>query len=274
MAAGSMSDQYAVLGNPIKHSLSPKIHASFAVQTGQGISYEALEAPLDDFTAFVGDLHQQGFGGMNVTLPFKEEAAQLAESLSERAQLAAAVNTLIRTAQGWQGDNTDGAGLLRDLTHNLALDLADKRILLVGAGGASRGVIAPLLSANPASLHIVNRTAEKATTLATHFQHLGAVTGGGLDSTDNQPYDLIINATSASLSGKLPELDPNVIAAKTSCYDMMYSKTGTTFMQWAEQQGANLSVDGLGMLVEQAAESFFLWRGVRPDTTEAMEMLR
>lgn len=274
MVTRSMSDQYAVLGNPIKHSLSPKIHASFAAQTGQDISYEALEAPVDGFTAFVGELHKQGFGGLNVTLPFKEEAAQLAESLSERAQLAAAVNTLIRTENGWQGDNTDGAGILRDLTHNLALDLTDKRILLVGAGGASRGVVAPLLSANPALLHIVNRTAEKATALATHFQHLGVVSGGGLDSTDNLPYDLVINATSASLSGKLPELNTNVIAAETSCYDMMYSKTGTAFMQWAEQQGAQLSVDGLGMLVEQAAESFSIWRGIRPDTTEAMEMLR
>ncbi|MGF1642677.1 MAG: shikimate dehydrogenase [Thiotrichales bacterium] len=267
-------DRYAVLGNPIKHSLSPRIHTLFAAQTGQMLSYVALEAPLDGFTAFVARLHQEGYRGLNVTVPFKTEAFALSEHRSERAARAQAVNTLIRTETGFRGDNTDGIGLLRDLTQNLGLDISAQRVLLLGAGGAARGAIAPLLAARPARIHIANRTASTAKRLAADFANLGPIDGSGFDGPFKGPFDLIVNATAASLQGELPPLPAGLIGANTICYDMMYANEPTAFMRWGQAQGAARCVDGLGMLVEQAAEAFFLWREVLPDTASVLAQLR
>ncbi len=270
-----MADRYAVLGNPIKHSQSPRIHQQFAAQTEQSISYEALEAPLDDFEGFVGQLGEQGYRGMNVTVPFKEQAWRLCTHRSERAEHAGAVNTLIREGDGsgWRGDNTDGIGLLNDLQENAGVDLGGKRILLLGAGGAVRGVLLPLLDANPASLHIANRTASKAEALAKDFANRGQLSGSGYDFAVDAPFDVIINGTAASLSGDVPPVPDGAVSPDTLCYDMMYSATPTAFMRWAERHGA-ASRDGLGMLVEQAAESFYLWRGVRPETGSVLKNMR
>ena len=261
----SQPDRYAVLGNPIAHSKSPLIHRLFAEQTQQVMSYEALCLPLDGFVSGIQALHQQGYRGMNVTVPFKFEAFAACESVSERAQLAGAVNTLIRTDSGWQGDNTDGAGLVADLTR-LVGSLAGKRLLMLGAGGAASGVVKPLLDAKVDQLTIANRTAQKAIDLAQRAAH-GRVNGCGFDVVPNQPYDIIINATAASLAGDLPPLKAGWFAdAGCLAYDMMYGKEPTVFMQATQQLGAEQQADGLGMLVEQAAEAFYLWRGVRPQT--------
>ncbi|MFD2645976.1 shikimate dehydrogenase [Pseudomonas japonica] len=267
-------DQYVVFGNPIGHSKSPLIHRLFAAQTGEELEYDTLLAPLDDFTACAQGFFKQGLGA-NVTVPFKEEAFRLVDSLTPRAQRAGAVNTLSRLADGrLQGDNTDGAGLVRDLTVNAGVELAGKRILLLGAGGAVRGVLEPLLAHNPASLVIANRTVEKAEQLAREFADLGPVAASGF-SWLKEPVDLIINATSASLAGELPPIDPSlIIPGQTVCYDMMYGKEPTPFCVWAKAHGAGQVLDGLGMLAEQAAEAFFIWRGVRPDTSSVLAELR
>ncbi|MGY4532247.1 shikimate dehydrogenase [Pseudomonas sp. TE3786] len=267
-------DRYGVFGNPIGHSKSPLIHRLFAEQTGQQLSYEALLAPLDGFTAFARDFFANGCGG-NVTVPFKEQAYQLADSLTPRAQRAGAVNTLSKQNDGGLlGDNTDGAGLVRDLTVNAGVDLKGQRILVLGAGGAVRGVLAPLLAEQPHSVVIANRTVEKAEALARLFADLGPVAACGFDWLE-APVDLIINGTSASLAGELPPISPSLIkAGHTLCYDMMYGKGLTAFNQWASDQGAARTVDGLGMLVEQAAEAFFLWRGVRPGSASVLAELR
>ncbi|MBD9413571.1 shikimate dehydrogenase [Pseudomonas sp. PDM16] len=269
-----MTDRYGVFGNPIGHSKSPLIHGMFAAQTGQDLSYEALLAPLDDFNGYARAFFEIGKGG-NVTVPFKEEAYRLAEELSERARRAGAVNTLKRLDDGrLLGDNTDGAGLVRDLTVNARLDLAGKDILLLGAGGAVRGVLAPLLAQAPQTLVIANRTVERAEQLAHEFAELGPVAASGFDWL-SAPVDLIINGTSASLAGELPPLEPGLIKpGHTVCYDMMYGKEPTAFNRWAAEHGAARCIDGLGMLVEQAAEAFFLWRGVRPDTAPVLAELR
>ncbi len=269
-------DRYAVLGNPVSHSLSPRIHRMFAEQTGEPISYVALEPPRDEFRPFVEALHEQGYAGMNVTLPFKQDAWALAEKRSKRAERAGAVNTLIRTKTGYRGDNTDGAGLLADLTRNLGVELAGSHILLLGAGGAVRGVLQPLLAADPASLHIANRTASKAEALAGDFSDLGAITGSGLDGPFPQPrYDLIINGTAASIQGEVPPLPEDILGDDGICYDLMYASDGeTAFVRWGREQGARISSDGLGMLVEQAAESFYLWRDIRPGTRSVLKALR
>ncbi|MDH1264863.1 shikimate dehydrogenase [Pseudomonas sp. GD03944] len=267
-------DRYGVFGNPIGHSKSPLIHRMFAEQTGEPLSYEALLAPLDDFRGFAQAFFRDGKGG-NVTVPFKEQAFELADELTARARLAGAVNTLKKGDDGrLLGDNTDGAGLVRDLTVNAGIDLRGKRILLVGAGGAVRGVIEPLLAQQPASLVIANRTVEKAEHLAQVFDSLGPVVASGFDWID-APVDLIINGTSASLAGELPAIAPSLIEpGHTVCYDMMYGKGLTAFNRWAEEHGAARTLDGLGMLVEQAAEAFFLWRGVRPDSVPVLAELR
>ena len=267
-----MSDQYAVLGNPISHSKSPLIHRLFAEQTGQDMNYSAICLAVDGFVQGIADLHQQGFKGMNVTVPFKFEAFAACESVSERAQLAGAVNTLIRTNTGWTGDNTDGAGLVADLTR-LVGDLAGKRVLMLGAGGAASGVVKPLLDAKVDQLTIANRTPAKAVDLAARAQHL-RVNGCGYDVVPNQPYDMVINATAASLAGDLPPLKAGWFNdAHCLAYDMMYSKEATVFMRAATDFGCTQVADGLGMLVEQAAEAFYLWRGVRPDTQAARTSL-
>lgn len=266
-------DQYAVLGNPISHSKSPDIHSQFATLTEQTLQYSAIEAPLDDFAGFTTELHSKGFLGLNVTVPFKLDAWELAESLSQRAKMAKAVNTLIRTETGWNGDNTDGVGLLRDLQNNARVELEGKRILVMGAGGAVRGVLLPLLDAKPSHLHICNRTEEKAEALAKDFTDFGSIVGSGLSFDPEDGFDVIINGTAASLGGEIPSLPEGTLKEGCFCYDMMYGAEPTVFMSWAQKQGANTR-DGLGMLVEQAAESFAQWRGIMPDTTPVLSSLR
>ncbi len=267
-------DRYVVFGNPIGHSKSPLIHRLFAEQTGEALDYSTLLAPLEDFTGCAREFFLQGRGA-NVTVPFKEEAYRLANALTERAQRAGAVNTLSKLADGsLLGDNTDGAGLVRDLTVNAGLRLEGKRILLLGAGGAVRGALEPLLAQQPASLVIANRTVEKAELLAELFDDLGPVSASGFDWL-SEPVDLIINATSASLSGDVPPIASSLIdPGKTFCYDMMYAKEPTAFCRWATAHGSAVAMDGLGMLVEQAAEAFYLWRGVRPDSAPVLAELR
>jgi shikimate dehydrogenase len=267
-------DQYVVFGNPIGHSKSPLIHRLFAEQTAQQLDYNTRLAPLDDFTGSARAFFAEGRGA-NVTVPFKEEAYRLADSLTERAQRAGAVNTLSKLADGrLLGDNTDGAGLVRDLTVNAGFSLKGKRILLLGAGGAVRGALEPLLAEQPASVIIANRTVEKAELLAELFADLGPVSASGFDWLQ-ESVDLIINATSASLSGDVPPIAGSLIEpGHTLCYDMMYGKEPTPFCRWATEHGATQVMDGLGMLAEQAAEAFYLWRGVRPDSAPVLAELR
>ena len=267
-----MTDRYAVFGNPIGHSKSPRIHAAFAEQTGEAIDYTAIEAPVADFAGAWRAFVEADGRGANVTVPFKQEAFALAEVLSPRARLAGAVNTLMLGRDGkLYGDTTDGVGLVRDLEAHAA-PLAGARVLLLGAGGASRGVIEPLLEAGVASLTVANRTVAKAEALAALFAGKGEVSGCGFDDVAG-PFDLVINATSASLAGDLPPLPAALFTAEGLAYDMMYAAEPTVFLCWAAEQGAR-SVDGLGMLIEQAAESFWLWRQVRPDTVPLRELLR
>lgn len=271
------NDLYAVVGHPISHSKSPRIHSLFAQQTGQAVEYTAIQAPLENFAGTVRDFFQRGGKGLNVTVPFKEQAWQLAEVRTDRAEKAGAVNTLYRDNQGrLTADNTDGCGLVRDLTSNHGIRLNGARVLVLGAGGAVRGVLGPILEQQPASVTIANRTVAKAQALAELFAPAASgvdINAVGFEQPD-QPYDLIINGTSASLQGDLPPLSPTVIGSKTVIYDMMYSLQTTTFNQWALDNGADRVFDGLGMLVEQAAESFRLWRGVRPETAPVTEELR
>jgi shikimate dehydrogenase len=268
-------DRYAVIGNPIEHSKSPQIHTMFARQTGQNIEYTRMLAEPPRFTATVEDFFRDGGCGLNVTVPFKEMAWNLAETRTSRAELAGAVNTLfLAPADRLRGDNTDGIGLVRDLQQNHGLQLGGRRVLLLGAGGAARGVLGPLLEAGPDALRIANRTASKAVELAQKFQHLGLVTGSGLDALSGERFDLVINATSAGLGQAVPEIPDDLLAAGAGCYDMMYADTATAFQTWGYAHGAADSWDGLGMLVEQAAEAFFVWRGVRPDTAPVINSLR
>jgi shikimate dehydrogenase len=268
-----MTDRYAVVGNPIAHSKSPLIHAQFARQTGQDLTYEAILAPLDGFSATVTRFRAEGGKGMNVTVPFKQEAWELATRLTERARLAKAVNTLKFDQEEILGDNTDGAGLVRDLLDNLGFDPKDRRILLMGAGGAARGVLGPLLGQRPALLYIANRTPGRAVALQGEFAAPSPVEAGDYASLAGRQFDLVVNATSAGLSDELPPLPKGIFAPGSLAYDMMYGKP-TPFLKFAREQGAARIADGLGMLVEQAAESFFLWRGVRPETRPVIAMLR
>lgn len=273
-----MTDLYAVFGNPIAHSKSPQIHAEFARQTGQDMKYTARLAPLDDFAGALRNFQAEGGRGANVTVPFKEQAHALAARHSARAEAAGAVNTLIFEQGAWTGDNTDGAGLVGDVTVNLGFALKGRRVLLLGAGGAARGVILPLLGEQPDSLVIANRTADKAVALGDHFRRAPGVDkairvqGGGFDALAGQHFDLVLNATAASLAGDLPPLPDDIFAPGALAYDMMYGRE-TPFMAFARERGARVA-DGLGMLVEQAAEAFQLWRGVRPATAPVIAMLR
>ena len=272
-----MTDRYAVIGNPIAHSKSPQIHAVFARLTLQDMRYEAILAPLDGFERAVRDFAAAGGRGMNVTVPFKLEAYRLAATRSARAEAAKAVNTLIFSAQGIHGDNTDGLGLVADLKRNLGVGLAGRRILLLGAGGAARGVILPVLGEKPATLTIANRTVEKARALRSEFSPLAgacSLDACGFGELAGRRFDLVINATAASLADEAPPLPEGIYAAGSLAYDMMYGKGLTPFLRAAEAQGAARLADGLGMLVEQAAESFFLWRGVRPPTAPVLAQLR
>ena len=270
-------DRYAVIGNPIAHSKSPQIHAAFARQTGQTLVYEALLAPVDGFAQTVADFRAQGGLGLNVTVPFKLEAFALANRHTARAEAAGAVNTLAFGADGILGDNTDGGGLVRDLTANLNFALADRRILLLGAGGATRGALLPLLGSRPARLTIANRTVARAEALAALFAARAgdtALDACGFDALAGRRFDLVINATAASLADELPPLPPGLYAEGALAYDMMYGRAPTRFMRAARADGAARVADGLGMLVEQAAESFALWRGVRPDSGPVLAELR
>jgi len=269
-----MPDQYAVIGNPISHSKSPLIHATFARQTGEAVHYDALLAPIDGFAAAVDALRAAGGCGANVTVPFKQDAYRYATQLTERAQLAQAVNTLRFDGAQVLGDNTDGAGLVRDIAQNLRFEIQGKDVLLMGAGGAARGVLLPLLTCKPNSLTIANRTLAKAEALARQFAACGPVSASDYPSLAGARFDLVINATSSSLNDELPPLPPRIIAPGALAYDMMYGKGLTPFLSFAEANHATHLADGLGMLVEQAAESFYLWRGVRPETQPVITLLR
>jgi len=265
-------DQYRVFGNPIKQSRSPFIHQSFAQTTKQAISYETSLVELGSFSIAVSEFIGQGGKGANVTVPFKEEALELADELSDRARLAGAVNTLSFSNGKIYGDNTDGEGLVQDLLRN-NVQLENSRILLLGAGGAARGVILPLLAKNPNSIVIANRTVSKAENLVVQFNN-SKLSASGFEQASDQVYDIIINATSASLTGTLPAITASTVTKNTVCYDMVYGKDLTPFLVWATEQGATKVIDGLGMLVSQAAESFTIWRGVKPEIEVVIEQLK
>jgi shikimate dehydrogenase len=271
-----MTDLYAVIGNPVEHSRSPLIHAEFARQTRQPVSYGKLYAEIAGFEAVVQRFREEGGRGVNVTVPFKHRAYALASIRSRRAEEAQAVNTLSFEADGIKADNTDGVGLVRDLTRNLGCAIQNRRVLVMGAGGAAYGVCGPLLDAGPATLVVANRTPDKAMDLATRFAGLfpaaPEVTGAGYAELEGREFDLVINATSAGLSGEMPALPAGVFAPGALAYDLVYGKD-TPFLALAARAGAR-AADGLGMLVEQAAESFYLWRGMRPDTAPVIELLR
>ncbi|HMY49271.1 MAG TPA: shikimate dehydrogenase [Rhodocyclaceae bacterium] len=273
-------DRYAVIGNPIAHSKSPRIHALFAAQTAQALSYEALLGPLGAFAATVDAFRAAGGRGLNVTVPFKLDAFAYATRRTPRAEAAGAVNTLAFGPDEVLGDNTDGAGLLRDITVNLGCPLTERRVLLLGAGGAARGSLLPLLLTEPARLVVANRSSAKAVALAAEFARLPScavavkLEGCGFADLAGAQFDVVINATSASLGDAAPDLPAGLYAPGSLAYDMMYGKGDTPFLAAARAQGAGRLADGLGMLVEQAAESFALWRGVRPDTAPVLAALR
>lgn len=267
--------RYGVMGNPISHSRSPQIHRLFAQQTGQRLTYEAMLVDLGGLPQAIGNFHAHGGKGLNITVPFKEDALRAMDRLTARAERAQAVNTIQLSADGQLlGDNTDGVGLVTDLTQNLGLSLAGRRILVLGAGGAVRGVLAPLLEQLPSHLTIANRTSSKAEGLAMAMSGLGPISGCGLDQLAGNEFDLIINGTAASLGGELPTIPDGVLASGGYCYDMMYAANPTPFMLWGKQAGAAATFDGLGMLVEQAAESFLLWRAIKPNTQPVIDAIR
>lgn len=267
-----MPDRYAVIGNPVAHSNSPLIHAAFARQTGQDLVYGRLLAPEGAFVATANAFRANGGRGLNVTLPFKGEAFRFATDLSARARAAQAVNTLKFEGDAIFADNTDGVGLVNDLVGNLGCTIAGRRVLLLGAGGAARGVINPLFQQQPAQLVLANRSLVNARRLAQSVNP--ALEVGTYAALAGRQFDLVINATSASLAGELPPLPPGVFARGALAYDMMYGKSETPFLAFARGEGAALLADGLGMLVEQAAESFYIWRGVRPDSAPVLSLLR
>jgi len=266
---------YAVFGNPIAHSKSPQIHALFARQTSQNMDYIAQQVPLDQFETAVSAFMETGGKGLNITVPFKEKAWAFADTHSERAQRAGAVNTLIKRDNGeLYGDNTDVVGLARDLILNHKIPVEARNILLIGAGGAIRGILEALLEQQPTSLLIANRTKPRAIELMNDFADMGNINGCGLNELGQQTFDIVINGTAASLHGKLPALPDELFNPHACSYDLMYSARPTPFMRWSKQHGAEKIFDGLGMLVEQAAESFFLWRNVKPDTETVINIIR
>jgi shikimate dehydrogenase len=279
-----MTDRYAVIGNPIAHSKSPQIHKMFAEQTGQDISYEAILAPLDGFAAKIDELRKAGYKGCNVTVPFKFEASNLVNEISTDAldaldsgPNADAVNTLIFRKGMIIGHNTDGMGLVRDITHNLHFGITKKRILLMGAGGAAYGVLHPLLNEHPSELVIANRTLDKALQFKKEVESeaqfsMTSISASNYPDLSGKQFDIVINATSAGLTDSEIPLPPTIFAPGALAYDMMYGRE-TPFMKFAKEHGAR-AVDGLGMLVEQAAESFYIWRGVRPETAPVIAALR
>ena len=271
---GKKIEDYAVMGNPISHSKSPSIHTLFAEQTQQSILYTAIHVDLGGFAQAVGNFAAAGGKGLNVTVPFKQEAWELVTKRSERAERAGAVNTIKIEDGQLFGDNTDGVGLVNDLMINNDIELKDKKVLLMGAGGAARGVLVPLLKQNPSYLFIANRTPDRSKDLAASFSDLGSIEGGGYEHIPDEKFDVVINATAASLQGDLPPLPDSLLNDNASCYDMMYGAKPTPFMTWANEHKATKVLDGLGMLVEQAAEAFYIWRNVRPETKIVIEKLR
>ncbi|MCF7971054.1 MAG: shikimate dehydrogenase [Methylococcaceae bacterium] len=271
----SHKDQYAVFGSPIKHSKSPRIHQFFAEQTQQDLEYRAVLVPAEQFEQAVNDFFfQEGGRGINCTVPLKELAWAYADKKTARAELSKAVNTLALQEDGSiLGDNTDGIGLVTDLQKNNAILLTGKKILILGAGGASRGIIGPIQDELPETITIANRTVEKAQNLTTEFAHKGAINACRYADLAGLSFDLIINATSASLSNDLPPLVDGLLKEQACCYDLAYANEATAFVRWAREQGALKSLDGLGMLIEQAAEAFYLWRGVRPMSEELIRLL-
>jgi len=269
-----MTDQYAVYGNPINHSKSPTIHRKFAEQTGQDLHYAKQLVAEDEFVKTAQAFFAQGGKGLNVTVPFKIEAFQFAQQLTARAQRAGAVNTLAVQANGTiLGDNTDGIGMVHDM-HNLGWELAGKRILILGAGGAVRGILQPVLAEQPAQVVIANRTVSKAEELAIHFHDLGDIQARSFEQLAGERFDMVVNGTSASLNGDLPPLLDGLLNPNACCYDLMYGAEPTVFLKWAEQQHAAKMADGLGMLVGQAAEAFYLWRQIRPEVVPVIMSLR
>lgn len=267
-------DRYAVFGHPIGHSRSPDIHARFAAQTRQAMEYRAIDVPAEQFENTLKAFIDEGGRGLNCTVPLKEIAFRATHILTDRARRSGAVNTLkiLENGQLW-GDNTDGVGLYRDLTRNLELKLKGKRILILGAGGATRGIVEPLLLEHPDSLCIANRTVERAEKIADDFSAFGDLRAVGFDELAGSSFDLILNGTSASLSGALPPLPWGLLAEGGSCYDLAYGKEPTPFVLWGREQHAIISADGIGMLVEQAAEAFLIWRGIFPETVSVIEDL-
>jgi shikimate dehydrogenase len=268
-----MPSSYGLFGYPVQHSWSPFIHGMFAKQTRQDMEYRLFESPPERFRSEVLEFFRAGGSGVNVTVPHKRAATDLVNELTPRAQVANAINTIVRQDESLVGDNTDGTGLLADLTRNLRLNLPSPRILLLGAGGAARGALGPLLELKPRLLVVANRTAERAIEIAEDFAYLGPVSGCEFAKLENQRFDLIVNATSASLRGDVPAIPAGVVDSLTTCYDMAYGSGDTAFVTWAKARGAGRAEQGWGMLVEQAAEAFFLWRGVRPDTAPVLAAL-
>ena len=268
-------DRYAVFGNPIAQSKSPAIHSEFSRQSGQKLVYEKQLVDVDQFKKAADDFFQQGGLGLNITVPFKLDAFAYATQLTPRAKTAGAVNTLKKCEDGSiLGDNTDGQGLVDDIMINHHRVLKDKRVLILGAGGAVRGVLQPILLQQPREIVIANRTLNKAEALVEEFESFGCVKACEFLTLDDQPFDVVINGTSASLSGQLPPLSSSILTPESFCFDMMYSSEPTVFLKWAKLQGCDNLADGLGMLVGQAAESFYVWRGVKPETQELIKSIR
>ncbi len=268
-------DRYGVMGYPVSHSRSPVIHRLFALQTGQDLQYELLQVAPEKLEAAIRQFQRTGGKGLNITVPHKSEVVKLCDQLSERGSTAGAVNTLSFRDGEILGDNTDGIGLLRDLAINLGFTLEGANILILGAGGATRGIVGPLLEMQPSSLRIANRTIDKAEALAKHFSHSGPVSACRFNVVPiSEKYDLIINATSAGFKGETPPYPAGAISSDTFCYDLSYGLKPTPFSEWAREHGAEQSVMGWGMLVEQAAESFSIWRGVRPDTAPVLKQMK
>jgi len=273
-----VTDRYAVIGNPVEHSKSPDIHTAFALQTGQDMDYSKIFAPLDGFSRTVEIMRDNGFKGANVTVPFKLEAFHLVNQLTERAHDAGAVNTLVFNSDGVYGDNTDGVGLVRDIQQNLAISFQSKKVLLIGAGGAAEGVLHPILEQHPHLLVITNRTLDKALTMVKKVEEQGdfrfvSVNAYAFHDLPGNAFDIIINATSTGLTDANLPLPPDIFASGSLAYDMMYGRQ-TPFMTFARQHGARHVSDGLGMLVEQAAEAFFIWRRIHPETAPVIAQLR
>lgn len=265
---------YAVMGNPIDHSLSPQIHGMFAQQFGIPLDYRRIHVDVGGFTQAVDSFRAEGGRGVNVTVPFKIEAWELADERSDRAQLAGAANTLWFTGDRIHADNTDGVGLCRDITGNLGYSITGGRVLVIGAGGAVRGILAPVLDESPAAVRIANRSVDKAETLADVFAGRARIATGGFDELPGRSFDVVINGTSASLHGDLPPLPDGLFNDGALAYDMMYGRERTPFLRWAVEHGAARIADGLGMLVEQAAESFYIWHDRRPETAPVIDKLR